>query len=68
MQKAVTYPKMTIPPFQERMRSLLFHLWLFVTFRASGTVYTAIDVATGQEVSLPHPLHLLVEKLSSVSS
>lgn len=25
---------------------------LFFTFRASGTVYTAIDVATGQEVRL----------------
>lgn len=26
--------------------------FLFLTFRASGTVYTAIDVSTGQEVRL----------------
>lgn len=31
---------------------LLVHVLLFFTFRASGTVYTAIDVATGQEVRL----------------
>lgn len=29
-------------------------------FRASGTVYTAIDIATGQEVGVLHPLPPLI--------
>uniref|UniRef100_A0A7N8XFB5 non-specific serine/threonine protein kinase n=1 Tax=Mastacembelus armatus TaxID=205130 RepID=A0A7N8XFB5_9TELE len=33
-------------------KSVLQYLSLFFTFRASGTVFTAIDVATGQEVAI----------------
>uniref|UniRef100_A0AAQ5WWN8 non-specific serine/threonine protein kinase n=1 Tax=Amphiprion ocellaris TaxID=80972 RepID=A0AAQ5WWN8_AMPOC len=37
---------------EEIMDKLRFHLLLFFTSRASGTVYTAIDVSTGQEVAI----------------